>query len=285
MSFDPTGADAPLDSSRAATTRDFTRLINALFDDRESADQARQDLVAAGIPAGDIAVSGENFGTVHETDDAPARSEGFWDTLIDIFMPAKDRHSYDEGVRRGGITVSVRSDTASHDRIVEILDRDGAVDLDEREESWRKEGWTGYAPGTEPIADPRSLEPGLIPQVTSDEEPSYAKPSNATAGFGASQADHFPVGEAPPVPSPGALPEGERVATPDAAYAGAAPGLSPNPGAPAVPSTADGAGAVSSGQSAAAPRAPTGTRDTALGRPRIRSYTTAGDDDGAPPVG
>ena len=70
--------------------------------------------------------------------------EGFWETLKELFMPEEDRYSYAEGLRRGGYLLTVRTDTANYDRVVEILDRDGAVNLDERESSWRNEGWTGY---------------------------------------------------------------------------------------------------------------------------------------------
>jgi hypothetical protein len=37
----------------------------------------------------------------------------------------------------------VRKKTA-YERVLEILDREGAVDLDKRQASWREEGWTGY---------------------------------------------------------------------------------------------------------------------------------------------
>lgn len=64
-------------------------------------------------------------------------------------------HSYAEGIRRGGTLVTVRADENHAETAREILDDDGTVDMAEREESWRKEGWTGrytedagYAPGT-----------------------------------------------------------------------------------------------------------------------------------------
>ena len=52
-------------------------------------------------------------------------------------------HSYAEAVNRGGTLVTVRADASNHDRIVDILDDDGTVDMAEREASWRSEGWTG----------------------------------------------------------------------------------------------------------------------------------------------
>jgi uncharacterized protein (TIGR02271 family) len=66
-----------------------------------------------------------------------------------MFLPAEDRYAYAEGLRRGGFVLSVRSDDTNYTRVVDILDRDGAVDLDKQEASWRGEGWTGYAGETD----------------------------------------------------------------------------------------------------------------------------------------
>jgi hypothetical protein len=41
--------------------------------------------------------------------------------------------------------LSVTADDARYDRVAEILERNGAVDLDTREAEWRSAGWTGYA--------------------------------------------------------------------------------------------------------------------------------------------
>jgi hypothetical protein len=228
-------------------TEDFTRLVSAMFDSRDHAEKARQDLIAAGITDDAIVIAGADPARpLGDAGDADHR-EGFWETLKELFMPDEDRYSFAEGMRRGGVTISVKTDTATHDRVVDVLDRDGAVDLDEREQSWRSEGWSGYT-ARDPIVDGRSEEPGSV--VLPEEEPSYAPPSNATAGFTASAADHFRIDAAPPVESPGALPEAERLATPDSAYAASAPG--PDPAATAR----------------------IGIRDTSHGRSRIRTYLT-----------
>jgi uncharacterized protein (TIGR02271 family) len=58
-----------------------------------------------------------------------------------------DAHAYAEGVRRGGALVTVRASEDQVDRVVDILDDDGTVDLEEREQSWRSEGWSGRHEG------------------------------------------------------------------------------------------------------------------------------------------
>jgi uncharacterized membrane protein len=58
-------------------------------------------------------------------------------------VPEKDAQFYAEGVRRGGvlITVATRTDEAAK-RAEEILKRHGAVDIDERREQLKQQGWS-----------------------------------------------------------------------------------------------------------------------------------------------
>jgi hypothetical protein len=98
------------------------------------------DLVAAGIARDQISVAGTGaFGTPPTSGD-----RSFWEELKDLFLPAEDRYAYAEGLRRGGVVVSVRTEETGYERVLEILDREGAVDLDKQQASWRKEGWPGY---------------------------------------------------------------------------------------------------------------------------------------------
>ena len=74
---------------------------------------------------------------------AGAAAGGILGSLTGAGVSETDAHSYAEAVHRGGTLVTVRADAANHDRVVSILDADGAVDLGERESAWRSEGWTG----------------------------------------------------------------------------------------------------------------------------------------------
>jgi stress response protein YsnF len=60
-------------------------------------------------------------------------------------IPEEDRRVYAEGMRRGLTTVVVRVDAARAPAVEETLERNGSVDLDEREASWRSEGLQGDA--------------------------------------------------------------------------------------------------------------------------------------------
>ncbi|GAA0594788.1 hypothetical protein GCM10009416_36310 [Craurococcus roseus] len=123
-----------------------TRTITAMFDNRAEAEQAIQALVsevglsrsAVRVDPGADATTGGATASAHE-------DKGFFASLKDLFVPDEDRHSYVEGMRRGGVLVSAQVEDAHIDRAMDVLERQGAVDLDEREASWRKEGWTGYS--------------------------------------------------------------------------------------------------------------------------------------------
>ena len=139
-----------------------SRTITAFFDTRASADKAVADLNAAGIPKQHITVTGS--GTTAGATSVEG-DKGFWDSLKDLFLPDEDRSVYAEGLRRGGFMVAVRSEEATYNEVLDILDQDGAVDLEQREASWRSEGWTGgisdtlttRSAGTAPLAATTNL--------------------------------------------------------------------------------------------------------------------------------
>jgi uncharacterized protein (TIGR02271 family) len=64
--------------------------------------------------------------------------------LTKLGVPEEDAHYYAEGVRRGGILVTVAADDEREvEQAVSILKRHGAVDVEERASEWRKQGWQG----------------------------------------------------------------------------------------------------------------------------------------------
>jgi len=76
---------------------------------------------------------------------AGAALGGLAGSLTDAGVDENDAHAYAEGVRRGGALVTVRASESEVSRIVDILDDEGTVDFNERENTWRSEGWTGGA--------------------------------------------------------------------------------------------------------------------------------------------
>jgi len=125
-------------------TTGTSRVITAFFDDRRDAEHAIERLTEAGILRDRIRlVPDEGFGSGERTRIEDGGS--IWDMLRDFFLPEEDRHTYAEGLRRGGYLVTVSADESDYDRALDILDDEGTVDLSERESVWRAEGWSGYA--------------------------------------------------------------------------------------------------------------------------------------------
>jgi hypothetical protein len=76
-------------------------------------------------------------------------------TLIDAGLSQEEAEGFAEGVRRGGTLVVVRTLEDNVERVVEIFNEAGAVDMDERMELWRSQGWAleNRKGGEEPIED------------------------------------------------------------------------------------------------------------------------------------
>jgi uncharacterized protein (TIGR02271 family) len=90
-------------------------------------------IVAAGPIA--AALTGAGIGAV---------AGGLIGGLTRLGVPEEEAHYYAEGVRRGGILVTVAADNDRQaDTAVEVMKRHGAVDIDERATQWKKQGWKG----------------------------------------------------------------------------------------------------------------------------------------------
>jgi stress response protein YsnF len=123
--------------------------IIAHFDSRSDAEKAMNALTEAGIDRSSVRLIPEAAGTYQRSSGTTSydhqRDEGgFFGSLGDLFLPDEDRYAYAEGMSRGGVTLAVTVEEARAARVAEIVERYGAVDMDEREKTWRNEGWTGY---------------------------------------------------------------------------------------------------------------------------------------------
>jgi len=130
------------------STSGGSQTVTAFFDDRSAADNAVARLISAGVSRNNVRmVEGQSGGSTGGSSTAHTSSSqgGFMDALKDLFMPDEDRYTYAEGLRRGGYLVTVTTGTADYDRVLDILDDEGTIDIGERESSWRSEGWSGYS--------------------------------------------------------------------------------------------------------------------------------------------
>ncbi|HWN52721.1 MAG TPA: YsnF/AvaK domain-containing protein [Xanthobacteraceae bacterium] len=155
------------------------QMISAFFDSRPEAVRAVDELVKAGIPRSSVRLLPETDTPATKATGSYDRNrddKGFWASLGDFFLPDNDRHTYAEAMHRGSIMVSAAVDPAHGDKAEAILEKHGTVNIDEREASWRKEGWNGYPAGSAvagagkttstPLpGSPASNEGGIIPVV------------------------------------------------------------------------------------------------------------------------
>lgn len=113
--------------------------VTAFFDSRDEAVRAVDRLAAIGLPEGTVTLT---EGRSDELATDTTEEKGFFEALADFFFPHEDRNTYAEGLSRGGFLVTASRIPADlYDTAVDVLDDEGAVDIDERSASWRNEGW------------------------------------------------------------------------------------------------------------------------------------------------
>jgi uncharacterized protein (TIGR02271 family) len=114
----------------------MSRTVTALYDTKAEAEAARDRLSAA--------VDVEGRARIIDKTSGGGSDDGHG--LHGLALSHEDRHAYHEGIRRGGYMLCAEVDGDEDvDKIVAILEQTSSVDLDERQESWRKEGWQGAA--------------------------------------------------------------------------------------------------------------------------------------------
>lgn len=126
----------------------MTYTITGLFDTREAAQNVVDHLVKHdGVDRDRIRVHGQEVSGGSTSAAAGSEDQGIWASLKSLFMPDEDRYVYSEGIRRGGVVVSVEMADGQVDHVMDVFESNGAVDLSSREAEWRNSGWTGYDAG------------------------------------------------------------------------------------------------------------------------------------------
>jgi uncharacterized protein (TIGR02271 family) len=131
--------------------------VVAVFDNEAEAQRAVADLATAGIARDRIDVTSDTHAGATATAGAESRTnythehEGLGERISHFFsrlFGGDDTHDdatyYSEAFRRGSAVVTVDAENeAEADRAADILDRCGAVNIDERANTWRETGWAG----------------------------------------------------------------------------------------------------------------------------------------------
>lgn len=79
-----------------------------------------------------------------------AAAGGLLGALVDAGVPEEEAEWYAEGVKRGGILVSVMADESDIDDARQIIKQSGAIDIKSRHTDWSEHGWTGFDPKSDP---------------------------------------------------------------------------------------------------------------------------------------
>ncbi|RZI60320.1 MAG: DUF2382 domain-containing protein [Pseudomonas sp.] len=135
----------------------MSSVLVGMFDTQAAAEQARTRLVAAGFSPGQVTGSASSAGSVTTVDESittrPGDEGGISGFFRSLFgsddAPEAHASTYKEAFRRGAFGLTVASvDEADMDQVSEIMEDCGAVDVDEREQQWRSEGWAGTSAAT-----------------------------------------------------------------------------------------------------------------------------------------
>lgn len=120
----------------------MNRTTTAMFKTRQAADRTAAELRSMGVT--DVSVHedstmGGNMPATNSTD------QGIWSQIKGMFGAGDDAHTYDEGMRRGNVVMTVRSDDAHADKVHETIERSDAIDIDAESDGWKQSGWTAPA--------------------------------------------------------------------------------------------------------------------------------------------
>lgn len=82
---------------------------------------------------------------------------GIVGALVGMGVPKEDAEYYNEGVRRGGALVTVKAENDKAQSAYDVMQKHGAVDIDERGAEWKQTGYQSYDPKAQAYT-PQQLE-------------------------------------------------------------------------------------------------------------------------------
>ncbi|WP_267382448.1 MULTISPECIES: YsnF/AvaK domain-containing protein [unclassified Sphingomonas] len=143
----------------------MTRTITALFDKRADAEAAEARLKASNVDAGHICIHDQSTQGYSADKHSTHTDMGMWASVKNALLPDEDRHTYEEGVRRGGFLLTADVGEEHIDDAVKVLEEADTVDIDERSNQWRQSGWD-YAPGAAPTVGAAAYGTTAAPMKT-----------------------------------------------------------------------------------------------------------------------
>lgn len=125
--------------------------VVGVYDSYAQAQNAMNELLSSGFSRSDIQLNPESdtsMQTTHmETHEKGSGIGHFFRSLFGMDDDDDRQHGdiYSEAVRRGSCVLTVHADSDDQrDRATDIMNRYDPVNIDERTEQWRSQGWSGY---------------------------------------------------------------------------------------------------------------------------------------------
>lgn len=137
----------------------MTQTVIGVFDTPDAAHIAEERLVSRGIDQSTLHIAAHDAAYRESEEDLRARHRsttgGIKNFFSELFgaQDSEEAGHYSEAVRRGGVVLAVDvPDGAPLEPVRQALLDAGAVDIDERVEQWRKQGYSGYNPDAQPYS-------------------------------------------------------------------------------------------------------------------------------------
>lgn len=135
------------------STRDTGNAVVGVYDNYADAQGAVQALESEGFARSSIHLTPESDVDMPTQDATTASGDtqrsggigGFFRSLFGMDEHKEHHDVYAESVRRGSYVLTVDADSEDEaDRVSEIMSRFNAIDIDERSNYWKQQGWKGY---------------------------------------------------------------------------------------------------------------------------------------------
>lgn len=181
----------------------MAKTVTCLFNSEAQASAIVSRLEDAGLSRGNICMF-SNSGNNRLWDESPGygESQGGSDRdRVESYLsrngvPDDDARAYAEGVRRGHTLVAVKCDDNEVDWVVDILDDEDVLDLDERQEAWRSEGWSDDGSGARDIGSATPASTASAGFMSGTGTRTTAEDRTQLRGTGTDQGDQvIPVAE------------------------------------------------------------------------------------------
>lgn len=124
----------------------MAKTLVGVFDELSSADDVLRELRAMGVPQDHIQLLENSEARPAASEDEQSWTQKVSGWFRSLFDDDEDRtlaDNYAEAWRRGHYLVVADVESSQTERVADIMNRHGAIDIDRRAESWKATGYTG----------------------------------------------------------------------------------------------------------------------------------------------